>query len=223
MVKLDKPLKIVILAITKTYERYCIAGMTEYGQWVRPLPPDHRFWESYEYDDGTFIRPGDVWEITDYVKYNDPDSPGHTEDIRVLNYNSVCKCGELNNTELCAFIEQHLESEQTLNDTLNANGRSLCLIKVDDIRKIDGENRVCFTMHGREYCNNTSKEGYPVTDLKWRSIFRSYRSISFKGLQNLYLCIGLARKEPNKGIMREYPMVISIITNPFVNYPSQYP
>jgi len=100
---------------------------------------------------------------------------------------------------------------------------SLCLIKVDDIRKIDGENRVCFTMHGREYCNNTSKEGYPVTDLKWRSIFRSYRSISFKGLQNLYLCIGLARKEPNKGIMREYPMVISIITNPFVNYPSQYP
>lgn len=67
---------------------------------------------------------------------------------------------------MLAFVEQHLESGQTLNDTLNAKGRSLCLIKVDGIRKVDGEHHVCFTMHSREYCNNTSKEGYPVTDLK---------------------------------------------------------
>lgn len=223
MVSLNRPLKIIILAITQTYERYCVAGMTERGQWIRPLPPDHRFWASCKYDDGTFIKPGDIWEVTDYVKYNDPTSPGHTEDIRVLSYESLYKCGELNNTELCAFVKQHLESEQTLHDTLNANGRSLCLIKVDDIWKIEGANRICFTMNAKEYRNNTYKEGYPVTDLKWRSVFRSHRSISFKGFQNLYLCIGLARTEPNKNITREYPMVISIITNPFVDYPPQYP
>ncbi|GMN99861.1 dual OB domain-containing protein [Parageobacillus thermoglucosidasius] len=219
---MKKPLKIVILAVTKTYDRYCIAGMTEYGKWVRPLPPDHRFWETYTYDDQTFIKPGDVWEITDYIKYDDPQSPGHTEDIKVLNYNSVYKCNELNDEQLCEFVEQRLENEQSLNDTLNANGRSLCLIKVDGIRKVVGEQRVCFTMNGREYRNNTFREGYPVTDLKWRSIFQ-HHSVSFEKFNKLYLCVGLARKEPNKGIEREYPMIISIITNPFVPYPPQYP
>jgi len=222
MVNLDKTLKIVILAVTKTYDRYCIAGMTEYGEWVRPLPPDHRFWTTYRYCDSAFIKPGDVWEITDYVKYNDPQSPGHTEDIKILDYNSVNKCNELSNEQLCTFVERHLEDEQSLCDTLDANGRSLCLINADKIRKVVGENRVCFTINGNEYRNNTFKEGYPVTDLKWRSVFQ-HRSVRFDEFNQLYLCVGLARKEPNKDIYREYPMVISIITNPFVPYPQQYP
>ncbi|MCJ7843289.1 hypothetical protein MUB24_20900 [Lederbergia sp. NSJ-179] len=81
---MGKSLKITILAVTKTYGSYCIAGMDDNGKWYRPLPEfGDKFWPQVRYKDETFIQVGDVWEIDEFSSEIDPISPGHSEDIRL--------------------------------------------------------------------------------------------------------------------------------------------
>ncbi|QTC41321.1 hypothetical protein I7V34_19990 [Bacillus sp. V3] len=213
-------MRITILAVTKTYNQYCIAGMTEEGRWVRPQPHTGLFWNNLEYSDGSYIKVGDVWEIKDeeFSSETDPTSPGHTENIRLLG--SATRVKILDNSSLLEFIRNHSEETLSLTNTLNANGRSLCLIKIESFNKVNN-SRITFNLDGNRYCNNTKTEGYPVTCLKWRSIF--FQNIQYpSSVDELYICIGLARTEPPK-ILKEYPMVIGIFTNPEVPLPSTYP
>jgi hypothetical protein len=213
-------MRIIILAVTKTYNQFCIAGMTEEGRWVRPQPNTGLFWDNLEYSDGSFIKVGDVWEIKDeeFSSKLDPTSPGHTENIRLLG--SATRVNILDNDRLLEFIRNHSEDTLSLTNTLNANGRSLCLIKIESFNMVNN-SRLTFTLNGNRYCNNTKSEGYPVTCLKWRSIFSQNLQYS-SSVGELYICIGLARKEPPK-IMKEYPMVIGIYTSPEAPLPSTYP
>ena len=132
---------------------------------------------------------------------------------------------------LVEFVTKHQESLEDLEHTLNANSRSLCLVEVDTFRNFMDEStfneklspRMTFEFEGEEYLNTTkSNKGFPITDLKWRAY-----TIQEKGTQNnfdaIFICIGLARIEKKKDISKEYPMVISVITDPVVPLLPTYP
>lgn len=171
---MSRQLTITILAVTKTFDSYCIAGMDEKGKWYRPLPNvGGKFWPKVCYSDGTFIQVGDVWIINDYIKEPDPISPGHTEDIRLKSPPTYAK--RLSDGELIRFVQEKQENSVDLKETINANKRSLCLIQVDSFTSfINTYNekkspRILFESGGVTYRNNTWTPGFPVTDLKWRA------------------------------------------------------
>ena len=207
-----------ILAVTKTFDSYCIAGMDQNGDWYRPLPNGRgKFWSTVCYGDGTFIEVGDVWVINDYIKEPDQISIGHTEDIRLKSPPTYVK--KLSDRELIQFVQAKQENSVDLEETINADKRSLCLIKVDSFTSFINtynekkSSRILFEFEGISYRNTTRTPGFPVTDLKWRAYILQ-ECVPLNDWQEKFICIGLARKEPNKDINQEYPMVISIITEP---------
>ena len=125
---------VTLLAITKvkTPDRFCIAGMTNNGKWIRPIPNDeaNRFWLRNDLTSGNsgFAKSGDVWEVEGKV----PDKfqfPNHTEDFIITKRNYVKR---LSNDELIVFLRNKVESESDFISTINANGRSLCFILCHD-------------------------------------------------------------------------------------------
>lgn len=227
---MGKSVLFVILAVTKTFDKYCIAGMDSNGNWIRPLPVGTgKFWSTIFYNNMKPIQVGDVWEISNFRAEYDSSSPGHTEDIRLIT-EPVFK-QHLSNEELINFVNKHKEDMKALNDTLDANARSLCLIDVDEFEYFMALNdfsqktspRMTFSYQGEEYKNVTrSITGYPITDLKWRAytIQNKQTTGSFK---SILICVGLARTEPKKDMNKEYPMIISVITDPEVPLLPTYP
>lgn len=225
-----KSVEIVILAVTKTYDKYCIAGMDMDGNWIRPLPVGKtNFWSTIFYDNNELIKVGDIWRLDAYEVEYDNTSPGHTEDLRLITNPTFSK--RLNNDELIGFVNEHQENNISLHDTLNARSRSLCLVEVEKFRNFmdrstfDGslKPRLTFTSNGEKFRNTTtSTQGYPITDLKWLA-YTTQGIMSPKTMNSSYICIGLARTEPSKGFTREYPMVISVITDPEVPLLPSYP
>lgn len=78
-------MRIVISAVTKAFDKYCIAGLTENGQWVRPIPNSFttRFWEESDLRFGNkndFLRSGDIIEFQGY----EPTSFQHETILKIL-------------------------------------------------------------------------------------------------------------------------------------------
>lgn len=225
---MNKTFNFLVLAVTKTFEGYCVAGMNKEGRWIRPLPPSGRkFWD-IELDKRQ-IKVGDVWEISEWQVELDATSPRHTEDIR-LNQNPAFG-GRMSNEQLVEFAIRHQESVQDLNETLNADSRSLCLVSVDSYNNFMDHSsynnkqspRMTFEIQGEEYQNTTrSNTGFPITDLKWRAYTMQNKQVENQ-FNDIFICIGLARMEPKKDINKEYPMLISLITNPEVPLLPTYP
>jgi len=227
---MSKTIKFVILAVTKTFDKFCIAGMDENGKWIRPLPVGKvKFWPNVFYQNNDPIQVGDVWVINNYKQEFDLSSPGHTEDIR-LDEDPIFE-KHLSNDQLIQFVNKHQEDITDLRRTLNAESRSLCLVQVDNFRNsmekssYDGTTspRIFFSFKGNKYGNSSrSTQGLPITDLKWRSY--TIKNIGTpKKMTSAFICVGLARTEPTKGINIEYPMVISVITDPEVPMLPTYP
>lgn len=219
----------IILAVTKTYDKFCIAGMNENGKWIRPLPVGkEKFWRSERYTNGEFIKVGDVWEIAEYEDEYDIHSPGHTEDLRLLQSPKFKE--HYTNNKLLNFVEAFKEDKTALSNTLNGVSRSLCLVKAENFKKFLFDNpfngrkqaRFTFLFEGNHYNNTTSTPGFPITDLKWRAYtFQQIKTTN--DWNNIFICIGLARTEPKKRVDREYPMIISVITDPEVPLLPTYP
>lgn len=225
---MNRGFNFLVLAVTKTYAGYCIAGMDNDGNWIRPLPVGRgKFWGIQL--DGRLIKVGDIWEISDYVEEYDETSPGHTEDIR-LRREPIFKRAT-SNDELIEFVTKHQEHSEELAHTLNAKSRSLCLVGVEEFHNFMGKNsysgklsaRMTFESEGENHLNITSSnKGFPITDLKWRA-YTIQEKVTATKFDEIFVCIGLARTEPAKGIDQEYPMVISVITNPEVLLLPTYP
>lgn len=126
------------------------------------------------------------------------------------------------------FVNGKKENNVELQKTLNAADRSLCLISAESfegfIHKYNERSsvRVTFDYEGEHFRNVTGTPGYPLTDLKWRAYILQNKEIPIE-YDNVFICIGLARKEPAKNINKEFPMVISIITDPYLPLLPSYP
>lgn len=224
-------MQIVVLAVTNAFNRFCIAGMTENGNWVRPVPQKYkitlkdadRFWdlENLIFKDYGFIRAGDVLSF-------DEDYPlhfmysNHKEDM----FSSNLKISErLANDQLIKFLEINCEDKKEFNRTVNAKGRSLCLARATDfINYVDdrGKPRIRFTsdnypLVNPQTSNHTVSGNFPVKDCKWVPFVQK----QFVGhlYRKIYFCVGLAT--PFNGI--EYPMAVGIHTDPPIRYENNYP
>jgi hypothetical protein len=219
---------ITLLAITKvnTPDRFCIAGMTDNGKWIRPIPNDNfnRFWlrNDLTRKNGEFPKSGDVWDIEGNapVKFQ---YPNHREDFIITKRNYIKR---LSNEELIEFLRSKVESESDFNNTLNANNRSLCLMKAKTIitytSSWEGRNKPKIKFQGFKFdLNNptTNNNDYPVKDCKWSRIVLQGTPIPV--LNEIYFCIGLAIPSPFNGV--EYPQMIGLHTKPEIPWPLEYP
>ncbi|UOK65302.1 hypothetical protein MT997_13735 [Paenibacillus sp. OVF10] len=169
-------MEFVVLAVTKSFDGFCIAGMDKEGNWIRPISRNSpgRFWNKEELtSNGQFVRPGDVWEISG----SNPkvyDYSNHTEDF-ILTSRKVLT--PLSLPEFFLFLSSNLETNKTLNDTFEANKRSLCLVKADIFRtyttNYDGKlrARMIFSSNNYDFKNPKTNDGnIIVKDCKWESI-----------------------------------------------------
>ncbi|MCU5340122.1 hypothetical protein OCA10_13095 [Bacillus cereus] len=224
-------MKVCILAVTKAaHDEYCIAGMTDEGEWIRPIPrnPTSRFWQQRQLTTTQygFLRPGDVLEF-DGQKPEEFQHPNHTEDFEVSGTMRLIQ--RFSNTELLDFLQGKEESRTAFQDTVHARGRSLCLIKVDsfthEITQWGDEPRkpkMFFTKYDFNVTNpKTAPGNYIVKDCKWASLVLNNAIDNDEMYDELYLAIGLATKSPFNGV--EYPQVIGLHSEPSVSYPHTYP
>lgn len=215
---------ILILSVTKTRTGFCIAGMNEYGQWIRPIVGvwDTRFWSRQQLTNNQrFIKPGDIWEVKGYSPQVLPYA-NHTEDYitTVLEYKRT-----LNHNEFLEFLERNVEDEEEFNNTVKANGRSLCLISVNQFKfyKEHWENIVKqkIYLEGAFNMDNplTKSDSYPIKDCKWTGLLSN--NYNLPNFEKVFICIGLATPTPYDGV--EYPQVIGIHTLPNTPFTESYP
>ncbi|MFI8721271.1 dual OB domain-containing protein [Bacillus altitudinis] len=219
-------MKVYILAVTSAYkDYYCIAGMDEGGNWVRPISSiqNTRFWKKCEltFNKGfDFIRAGDVIEFRGDAppQYQHPN---HVEDI-VVQENQLTLVDRLNNLQLINFLENKDETEQAFNKTVNAKGRSLCLIKVDSFQHAitqfednPPKPKMTFTNSKFNVDNPQTYNGdYIVKDLVWSDAVLKDLVDKKQAYTDIYLTIGLATPSPYNRI--EYPQVIGLHTSPVI-------
>lgn len=199
-------MKVCILAVTKAFDKYCIAGMDESGKWIRPISNsiNTRFWNDYEitFKQGGFIRVGDVIKFQGKNPFKYQHS-NHTEDYIVVS-NKMELVKRLSNHDLIHFLEGKDESQEDFNNTVNARGRSLCLIKVNSFKhqvtqyppekpkpKMNFQN-LNFNVTNPK----TSNGDYIVKDCKWRNLVLNSTIINKQIYNKIYLALGLATPAP---------------------------
>ena len=209
--------ELLILAVTKMLAGVCIAGMTSDPDpiaglcWVRPVREfGHVLLGDITTPDQEIMRPFDV------VRFNlirpRPEAP-HTEDwIADFVHQRPRIVRRLEGQRRTHFLEKHQDTAPL--QVLNAQQRSLCLIKPDRVRGCfqldpasgDLDARLAFGLGGRTYDGARAKGGLSVTDLKWRALGRAWvgpgggridfdsRDLAQEfGLGSIYLVAGLTR------------------------------
>lgn len=219
-------MKIHILAVTKAFDKYCIAGINDNGEWIRPVPAhgNSRFWQEEDlyFDNFGFLRIGDILEINGEYPY-EYQHPNHTEDYFVSHL-SLTK--RMSADELFDFLQNNEDSHESFNNTINALGRSLCLIKIDsfnssvssydDVRK----PKMNISKHEYDVTNpHTTRGDYIVKDCKWSNLILNNTVSVFQEYSDQYIVIGLAT--PYNGV--EYPQIVGFLSNPIMAYPQTYP
>ena len=132
----------------------------------------------------------------------------------------------LNNNELMDFLRNKVESESDFIDTINANGRSLCLMQAKtvtpQITSWDGVDKPKVKFYGSKFDLNNPKtkyNDYIVKDCKWSHLI--LQKVQTPIFNEIYFCIGLATPTRYDGI--EYPQMIGLHTKPEVAWPLEYP
>lgn len=213
---------VTILAVTKTSnDRFCIAGLDEDGDWVRPIfteDPNARFWprEQLMISD-EFVKSGDVWEI----KGRQPtilQYPNHVEDY-VVTKRSFSR--SLNNNQLIKFLRTHSEDVTVFNDTVMGQGRSLCLVKIRSFRTEVFYNKPKLYLTGDNFSLDNPHvrfNNYIIKDCKWSGlVMQDYHQ--WPKFSEVYACIGLATQWNGT----EYPQLIGLHTNPDIPCLPSYP
>jgi hypothetical protein len=216
---------VIILAVTKAYDRFCIAGLNEDGQWVRPMPaepsavyPQTRFWtrEQLLMNNGKFVMSGDVWDI-DGRQPGQFLHPNHIEDY-VVTRRTFAR--SLSNNQLMEFLRLHAEDANAFNDTVMGRGRSLCLVELSAFRTevFYGDPKIYLSGNSFNLDNpHVNFKNYKIKDCKWAGlIMQGYQYPSFN---EMYACIGLATQWGGT----EYPQLIGLHTMPEAPYLSSYP
>jgi hypothetical protein len=220
---------VIILAVTKAYDGFCIAGLNEIGQWVRPVPndqiriddPNSRFWSREQLMiSGEFVKSGDVWEI----EGRNPARllyPNHVEDYVINKYRFS---NRLTNNQLMQFLRTKAEKRTAFNDTILGQGRSLCLVKVDsfetEIFTYNGISDSKIYLTSKDFCLDNPHvrfSNYKLKDCKWAGlVMQSHRLPHFS---EVYAAIGLATQFRGT----DYPQIIGLHTNPNMPFPETYP
>lgn len=216
-------MKILIIAVTRTYNGICVAGINSSKELIRPIKGkgSNRFWPAVNltHEKG-FIKSGEVWELEgDQVE---SEFPNHREDFLAseLKYKNT-----LSHNKFISVLNKVVEDQQAFLDTVHARNRSICLVSVNNLRICrtfwEGQLRLRMGLTGNFYLGNpqTRDNLYPVKDCKWVGLLQQdYQPPTF---EQIFACIGLATPTPYDG--KEYPQIIGLHTSPDVEYPMNYP
>ncbi|HHW42692.1 MAG TPA: hypothetical protein GXX25_02605 [Desulfotomaculum sp.] len=205
-------MEVVVLAVTKMKEGFCVAGMTLQGRWVRLIPRGNYNWPAIKYRHGGHIEVGDVLKVDGTWRYSDPP---HSEDYEITAASRRCK---LTNQQLLAFCREHREDGAAFLTLMGRQKRSLCLLRVDRILTVyKDENplkdRLAVLFDNQWQRNYTKAPGFPCTGLQWRAM--QSLGLPMPVFREVYVVFGLTRgiKEETKTVPPS-PMVISIIGDP---------
>jgi len=213
--------RMTVVAVTKMQSGVCIAGVSESGNWVRPVREVGGALNAscLVTSARSPIRCFDTAEFD--LVYPKPDPP-HVEDW-VTNFPIGRVAHSLSEAERIAFLSEHIDSSRlALFDSFQC---SLCLVEPESIdelifkrNSVSGkfEARLVFTAQGRQYAGDGNTRGIPCTDLKLRALGRkllaeSQVKVYPKGLLNksrgdrkVFLALGRTRLFQD----RYWPMVI---------------
>lgn len=214
---------LVIVAVTKTYDGFCVAGINASGIIVRPIcgKGRHRFWSREQLThDGDFIKCGDIWEVEGVRGKR--EFPNHTEDLFT---SKLVYSHTINHEWFIKILDKFAGNEKTFLNTVYGRKRSLCLISVKsivlEISHWHGNPRFRIGFTGKFSLENpkTKDKMYPVKDCKWVGLIsKDFKLPNFK---KIFVCIGLATPSPFDRV--EYPQVVGLHTSPNVAFPDNYP
>jgi hypothetical protein len=156
--------------------------------------------------------------------------PPHTEDwITDFVHDRLCIIRRLESSRRTGFLQKHQDTAPQ--QVLDSQQRSLCLLKPQWIKgrfRLDEysgqfDARLAFGANGRTFSGSYAKGGFPVTDIKWRALGRTWLPehggwTEFDagdletriGTQEVYLALGLSRSYRGEC----WPMVIGVHTVP---------
>jgi hypothetical protein len=212
---------IIVLAVTKAFGKYCIAGMNKEGEWVRPIPqlPNNpqetdRFWDQSSLTfNGSFLRIGDVISV-DGFKLSPPMFPNHTEDLVAKTISFV----ESYSVEgLINFLDRQADTYQSFLDTVQGgNERSLCVLEIEDyiLKEVEydgviSHKLILYGINGNDISNPHTNRGlYKLKDYHWEQLIES-DNLPKGEFSRFFVCIGLATAAPYDKV--EYPMAIGLI------------
>lgn len=222
--------EILVLAVTQMLGGVCLAGMSNEAapdtglRWIRPVREHgHVLLGDITTADGRVIQPFDVVEM--HLLRAHP-SPPHTEDwIADFAHRRPRILRLLEGERRAAFLSKHLDLDPA--SVLDHQTRSLCLVQPDWISthfELDGlsgkyDARIAFGLAQRRYLGSHDKGGFPVTDLRWRALGRSWlpqaggvlradwETLKARlGVHEPYLAVGLTR--PFQGAC--WPIVVGV-------------
>lgn len=202
----------------------CLAGVPKDStSWIRPTTTTHGLSHGNVHDrSGNVVQPLDLVEF-DLVR-RAPSAP-HVEDWLADFRRPVRILGHPDLSVRQSVLERAVESSP--DPVLVEKKRSLILVEPDRIESAvfdpsdwgEYKVRLSFVMGGSPYTGESSKPGYPCTDLKlraWGRRFRRRTELNDIGLRKLlqteriFLALGLARLYQGK----YWPMVVGFHTLP---------
>lgn len=206
-------MEVVVMAVTKMNDGFCIAGMTTDGRWIRLIPQGSHNWRSIAYNNREYIRTGDVLNVSGGWMFTDPP---HYEDYKVK---SMKRVNQLNNKQMLDFCHRKAEPPDKFFELMSRRIRSLCLLKADGVETVFKEidpvkSRLAVRLGKDVYRNDTRKPGFPCTCLKWRAMQR--QELELPVFNQVYTAFGLARPFTDRDgrFVPAAPMVISILSDP---------
>lgn len=212
-----------IVAVTKAFDGFCIAGVNALGELIRPIygKGNHRFWPREKLThDGEFIKCGDVWELDG--RPFELEYPNHTEDFLPTTFRFR---HTLNQSKFFDVLSEFAEDKKAFSDTVNAHKRSLCLVSVDSFTMItrvwNNKTSLRMGLIGKFSLNNpkTQDNLYPVKDCRWLGLMNDGNIPP--QTKRIFICIGLATPTPYDRI--EYPQVVGVHTLPCLGFTATYP
>jgi hypothetical protein len=225
--------EILILAVTHMLGGVCIAGMS-----AEPDPVTGLSWERPTREHSQVLL-GDIttaqgqvispFDVVEFELLRALPRPPHVEDWIADFRHRPRIARRLEGERRAVFLGKHLD--RAPQDVLQAQSRSLCLIRPDWVRgcfHLDPysgkfEARLSLGLAGLPAVGFCETRGWPVTDVRWRALGRSwlpagggaveldYSALQTRlGITDLYLALGLTRSFQGT----HWPMVIGVHTVP---------
>lgn len=166
---------VLILGLARAKHGFALAGMTTDPdpvtglRWVRPIKQGTALTvDDVRYEDGTFIRLGDVVQLE---LVQPQPTPPHVENV-IADWSNgpPAFIRDLNETRRASFFSKHLDPAP--GDVLVRRQRSLCLVQPDTLEAVFSYDEELDRFEARlmpRIGRLHSEDGVPVFDPYWRA------------------------------------------------------
>lgn len=223
-------MKVFILAVSLAGENYNIAGISEHGEWVRPISDGVTapFWDAdhLSFDQGFgFIQVGDIVEFQEIIP-NNYRSEYNTEDI-IVEAGNIILVKRTTNADLITVLNDINESQQAFENTVQGIGRSLCVVRTSRLRYYVAQDpegfpdpRLALTNFDYHLLNPiVQASNFTVNDCKWRNLVLDDALDNRMNYHQIFIVFDIV----STANATFDPQIIGVHTDPEVDLPNTYP